>query len=316
MLKKESLLIENKLKRRDSDPEYRKISKVPFKVLDAPNLQDDFYLNLLEWSSQNILSVALDSSLYFWNANNNRVIKFCELSPDSISSLNWNQNGTQISIGTSRGTIELWDIVKNCRVSEYYGHSARVSSVAWNDSLLASGSRDRSILMRDIREKNQRVVAKYEGHTQEVCGLKWSFNSNLLASGGNDNKLFIWSAHSSTPICKFSNHTAAVKGIAWSPHNHGVLASGGGSADKTIKFWNTLDGTLLDSIDTGSQVCNLMFSKNTKEIVSTHGYSNNEITVWKYPSLQKMTTLTGHSSRVLFLAMNPSGETIVTGAGD
>jgi cell division cycle 20-like protein 1 (cofactor of APC complex) len=95
-----------------------------------------------------------------------------------------------------------------------------------------------------------------------------------------------------------------------------VLASGGGSADKTIKFWNTLDNTLLDSIDTGSQVCNLMFSKNTKEIVSTHGYSNNEIIVWKYPTLQKMTTLTGHSSRVLFLAMNPSGETIVTGAGD
>lgn len=38
--------------------------------------------------------------------------------------------------------------------------------------------------------------------------------------------------------------------------------------------------------------------------------------VWKYPTLEKVTTLTGHTSRVLFLAMNPSGETIVTGAGD
>lgn len=27
--------------------ENRKIAKAPFKVLDAPNLQDDFYLNLL-----------------------------------------------------------------------------------------------------------------------------------------------------------------------------------------------------------------------------------------------------------------------------
>ena len=77
-----------------------------------------------------------------------------------------------------------------------------------------------------------------------------------------------------------------------------------------------MDGSLLDSIDTGSQVCNLMFSKNTREIVSTHGYSNNEIIVWNYPSLQKISTLTGHTSRVLFLAMSPSGETIVTGAGD
>ena len=29
----------------------RKVSKVPYKVLDAPGLQDDFYLNLVDWSS-------------------------------------------------------------------------------------------------------------------------------------------------------------------------------------------------------------------------------------------------------------------------
>jgi cell division cycle 20-like protein 1 (cofactor of APC complex) len=95
----------------------------------------------------------------------------------------------------------------------------------------------------------------------------------------------IWSSYSNVPISKFNQHSAAVKALAWSPHTHGILASGGGSADRTIKFWNTLDGTMLDSIDTGSQVCNLMFSKTTKELVSTHGYSNNEIIVWKYPSL-------------------------------
>ena len=98
-----------------------------------------------------MLSVALDSCLYFWNANNNRVTKFCDLNPDSISSLNWNHSGSQIAVGTSRGTIEIWDVTKSCRLTEYYGHSARVSSVAWSDNLLASGSRDRTIHMRDTR---------------------------------------------------------------------------------------------------------------------------------------------------------------------
>jgi len=32
---------------------------MPFKVLDAPQLQDDFYLNLVDWSSTNILAVGL-----------------------------------------------------------------------------------------------------------------------------------------------------------------------------------------------------------------------------------------------------------------
>lgn len=59
-----------------------------------------------------------------------------------------------------------------------------------------------------------------------------------------------------------------------------------------------------------------MFSKNANEIVSTHGYSDNAIVVWKYPSMKKVATLTGHTFRVLYLAMSPDGETIVTGAGD
>lgn len=51
----------------------RKISKIPFKVLDAPELQDDFYLNLVDWSSQNVLSVGLGTSVYLWSACNSQV---------------------------------------------------------------------------------------------------------------------------------------------------------------------------------------------------------------------------------------------------
>ena len=64
-----------------------------------------------------------------------------------------------------------------------------------------------------------------------------------------------------------------------------------------------------------SQVCNLSWSKNVNEIVSTHGYSQNQIIVWKQPSMTKLATLTGHTMRVLYLAVSPDGQTIVTGAG-
>ena len=52
------------------------------------------------------------------------------------------------------------------------------------------------------------------------------------------------------------------------------------------------------------------------EIVSTHGYSLNQIVVWKYPSMDKLVTLTGHTYRVLYLTVSPDGQTIVTGAAD
>ena len=64
-----------------------------------------------------------------------------------------------------------------------------------------------------------------------------------------------------------------------------------------------------------AQVCNLSWSKNVNEVVSTHGYSQNQIIVWKQPSMTKLATLTGHTMRVLYLAVSPDGQTIVTGAG-
>lgn len=74
------------------------------------------------------------------------------------------------------------------------------------------------------------------------------------------------------------DHLAAVKAIAWSPHQHGLLASGGGTADRCIRFWNTLTSQPLQCMDTGSQVCNLAWSKHANELVSGSSYTLQKFT--------------------------------------
>ncbi|KAI0909444.1 WD40-repeat-containing domain protein [Ustulina deusta] len=293
----------------------RAVSKVPFKVLDAPELADDFYLNLVDWGSANVLGVGLGSSVYMWNAQSSRVNKLCTLEDDTVTSVSWIQKGTHIAIGTGKGLVQIWDAEKTRRLRTMTGHTARVGSLAWNTHILTSGSRDRLIYHRDVRAPDQ-WMRKLMGHKQEVCGLKWNSEDGQLASGGNDNKLMVWDKLSETPLWKFSDHTAAVKAIAWSPHQRGLLASGGGTADRRIIFHDTVRGSVINEVDTGSQVCNISWSKNSNEIVSTHGYSQNQIVVWKYPSMSQVVSLTGHTYRVLYLAMSPDGRTVVTGAGD
>ncbi|KAJ8124420.1 hypothetical protein O1611_g9220 [Lasiodiplodia mahajangana] len=293
----------------------RAVSKVPFKVLDAPELADDFYLNLVDWGSANVLGVGLGSSVYMWNAHSSRVNKLCTLEEDTVTSVSWIQKGTHIAIGTGKGMVQIWDAERSRRLRTMTGHTARVGSLAWNTHILTSGSRDRHIYHRDVRAPDQ-WFRKLVGHKQEVCGLKWNSEDGQLASGGNDNKLMVWDKLSETPLWKFSDHTAAVKALAWSPHQRGLLASGGGTADRRIIFHDTVRGAVVNDIDTGSQVCNLSWSKNSNEIVSTHGYSQNQIVVWKYPSMSQVVSLTGHTYRVLYLAMSPDGRTVVTGAGD
>ena len=156
---------------------------------------------------------------------------------------------------------------------------------------------------------------KLLGHKQEVCGLRWNTDggqqSALLASGGNDNKVCIWDLRGSkrpglraspavapsgggpsgggsgyntatedmgdTPVWKFHEHTAAVKALAWDPHVSGILATGGGTADKHIRFWNVFTGSMLNELDTGSQVrhqlpqrgrCGICYTNNTTRSVT------------------------------------------------
>ncbi|EGC30928.1 hypothetical protein DICPUDRAFT_157280 [Dictyostelium purpureum] len=287
-------------------------------ILDAPMIKDDFYLNLIDWSSQNILAVGLDTSVYLWNATTSQVSKLCEMEPNQpVSSVGWIQRGTHLAIGGNDGIVQIWDVTKKKKIRELQGHSSRVNSLAWNNYILSSGGKDKVILNHDVRSSENSFASRLVGHRHEICGLKWSPDGQQLASGGNDNLLNVWdNSNSSKPLYQFKFHYAAVKAIAWSPHQRGLLASGGGTHDKCIRFWNTMNGQSIQSIDTGSQVCNLAWSKNVNELVSTHGYSQNQISVWSYPSMTPVTTLTGHTMRVLYLAVSPDGQTVCTGAGD
>lgn len=296
------------------DMSLRKVSKAPYKVLEAPQLTDDYYLNLLDWSSENQLAVGLNNAVYLWTPSGT-VMKLWELQEGLITSVSWTQDSRFIAVGTSEGIVQVFDPKVACSIRKYSGHTARVGAVSWNGYLMSSGSRDRSILHRDLRS-SEHYIARLVGHRQEVCGLRWSSEGAYLASGGNDNMLMVWSPESTDPVIKISAHKAAVKALAWNPHQRGLLVSGGGTADRTIRFWDILTNQALQVVETNSQVCCLMFSKLSNELVSTHGYSQNQIIVWKYPTLQKVAVLLGHTCRVLHMALSSDGQDIVTGAGD
>lgn len=240
---------------------------------------------------------------------------------ENVCSVAWIQEGYMLGVGTSQGTVQLWDVSAKKRMRIMDGLDARVGALAWNSYILTSGCRTGNIIHHDVRTRDHKV-ALLQNHTQEVCGLKWSPDGRHLASGGNDNLLNIWAgvpgqaSFSTQPLHSFNRHQAAVKAIAWCPWSPNVLASGGGTADRHIHFWNVSSGTCLDSIDTKSQVCALLWNSDYKELVSAHGFAQNQLVIWKYPSLVKVAELHGHSARVLNLAMSPDETTVLSAGAD
>ena len=177
----------------------------------------------------------------------------------------------------------------------------------------------------------------------QVCGLSWSQDGSTLASGGNDNTVQIWAAgHRSTqPLHSITAHQSAVKvrswgidqvlviyeemfalqAVSWCPWQANVLATAGGTVDRTVRLWNTATMTEMLSCDTGSQVSSIAWSAEYRELVTGHGFSHNQLTIWKYPrnmseTLLKVSDLTGHTSRVLLLTTSPDNTTVASVAAD
>ena len=61
----------------------RHIPQSPERILDAPELLDDYYLNLLDWSSSNVLGVALGDSVYLWNASSGDITPLMQTQPSA-----------------------------------------------------------------------------------------------------------------------------------------------------------------------------------------------------------------------------------------
>jgi meiosis-specific APC/C activator protein AMA1 len=158
------------------------------------------------------------------------------------------------------------------------------------------------------------LLARISIHSQQICGLAWSHDGTLLATGGNDNLCCLFRAsrilqfqpdgpdpeeESFTSVDGIRRvqstvgrghvkviltgaekhrwvHGAAVKAIAFCPWRDSLVATGGGSNDKCIHFFHTVSGACLATISVAAQVTSLIWSTTRREIVATFGYAQPE----------------------------------------
>ncbi|PSS08503.1 hypothetical protein M430DRAFT_128537 [Amorphotheca resinae ATCC 22711] len=295
----------------------RRVATAPERVLDAPGLVDDYYLNLLDWSSGNQVAIGLERNVYVWSAETGTVNSLLETSPDTyVSSVKWSGDGAYVSVGLGTGEVQIWDVEEGTKLRSMHGHDTRVGVMGWNKHTLSTGARSGLVFNHDVRIA-QHKIAELVSHTSEVCGLEWRADGAQLATGGNDNLVSIWDARSlAVPKFTKTNHKAAVKALSWCPWQPNLLATGGGSYDRHIHFWNSTTGARVNSIDTGSQVTSLRWSPHYKEIVSTSGFPDNSLSIWSYPTLVRNVEIPAHETRVLHSCLSPDGQMLATAAAD
>ena len=88
------------------------------RTLDAPDIVDDYYLNLLDWGSSNVLAIALGNTVYLWDGSNGSTSELVTIDDEDgpVTSVNWAPDGQHIAIGLNNSEVQLWDSIANRQV--------------------------------------------------------------------------------------------------------------------------------------------------------------------------------------------------------
>nr|POE91031.1 isoform 2 of cell division cycle 20.2, cofactor of apc complex [Quercus suber] len=192
-------------------------------TLDAPDILDDFYLNLLDWGISNVIAIALRTTVYPWDASNGSTSKL--VTSDD-------EDGPVTSVSWSVGLLTASKLLQ------------RVGSLAWNDHILTTGGMDGKIVNNDVRVRSH-IVDTYRGHHDE---LTWSSQESAhpleVPVNGEDhgtNWSYIPSPFYGTGInlelIKLFSLSMfyLVKHLMKSPDGCTVASAAG---DETLRFWN------------------------------------------------------------------------------
>lgn len=127
------------------------------------------------------------------------------------------------------------------------GHSQQVLDVAWSpdDRLLASSSRDRSVLLWDV--PGGRQLRRLSGDGQYFARLVFSPDGSMLAGQGTDGKLQLWDVATGEPRRIITTHVISALGaadLAFAADGASIVTA---NRDETIKVWDAATGQLQNS---------------------------------------------------------------------
>jgi len=256
----------------------------------------------LAWNGYNLFSGSKDTTILGHDVRikNNIIMKLAKGHTKEISTIKWNQDFKYLASGGNDNLVCLWDI---------RGKFNNNKSSIWD--VLNSQSDDESENENDnINDLNNDIIMEEEINTNNNTNINTHINRIRKSKSKNLNDNII------EPFLILNKHKGPVRALQWSPWHNNILAAGGGKKDNSIKFVNADTKSVVSEYNTGSPVCQILWNKYEKEIISSQGNNKNQICVWSYPKMNKIVELNGHLNRALYLAMSPDGCTMVSGSSD
>jgi WD40 repeat protein len=210
-----------------------------------------------------MVSGSFDGTIQIWKISTGKCVRKINVS-ERINSVKVLPNGFQIVCGlnTYNNSLRIYNYSTGDLIKTLDGHTNNVNSIdILNEQMVISSGDDFKVIIWDLLT----YAIKYNltEHGKYVKCVK-RLSSNLAASGDSEGTIIIWNWLTGKRILTLSGHQNMLYFSSLDLFDSQTLISG--SLDKTIKFWNIKNGTLIKTINVDIQVSSLVML-NTSKII-------------------------------------------------
>jgi WD40 repeat protein len=114
-------------------------------------------------------------------------------------------------------------------------------------------------------------------------------------------------------LIRLISHPGPVVDLAWSVSSPDILAIAGG---KTVNFYSVFQGKVTGQINTENEICRIVWSINTSEIVISTDSLDENLSLCSYPEIKIQNCWVGHDFSPIFLGLCGNGSSLISASSD
>ncbi|CAN4088911.1 unnamed protein product [Withania somnifera] len=234
--------------------------------------------------------------------------------PAKLIACDYHRGLDMVVVGFSDGRFGLYQMPDFVCICLYYISEEKITTAVFNDlgNWLTFGcARLGQLLVWEW--KSQSYIMKQQGHYFDVNCVAYSPDSQLVATGADDNKIKVWTVSSGFCFVTFSEHTNAVTALHFTPKNCLLSAS----LDGTVRAWDLLRYRNFKTFTTptSKQFVSLA-SDQSGEVICAGTLDSFEIFVWSMRTGRLLDVLSGHEGPVHGLVFSPTNATLASSSWD
>jgi len=237
----------------------------------------------------------------------------------SVLAIDFSPDGQFLTASDTNGQIWLWNIDDlDQPYLAFQGHGDWACALAFSPDgkILASGGDENYDTLKLWDVQTGHLLKTIDNPGSRVRAIAWSPDQSMIAGSGVDGKIHVWNPKTGHPVRKIDGHANKTEALAWQPvpQANGTFVIATGSADETIKLWDSSTDVCLTTIDVEDSVFSVAWSPDGCFLAS--GTKQGAVDVWDGQTGDHITRLNGHRQCVWGLSWHSNGYLLASGGDD